>query len=534
MLRKEKRRPSLLSGVLLLTVANLGVKLIGLVFKIPLSHMLGDEGMGYFNAAYTIYSWLYIISTAGLPVAVSIMISDAAEREDHRTVDRVFRVAMTAFLTIGIVGCLLMTLLSSPLSSLIGNRGSRDAIVTVAPTLLFVSIVGGLRGYFQGCKRMLPTAMSQLIEAAGKLVLGMLFGRYAASRGEPLQVVAAYAILGVTLGTAIGALYLGILGIVDRRRSHAVRSVIPEKRESGTLTALLKIAVPITVSSAVMSLTNLIDLGVIMNRLTGAGYSEAAAAALFGNYTTLVVPMSHLPTVLIYPIASTIVPYLSSELAKSKKEGAVALSEAALRFVSIITLPAAAGLALFGGRILSLFFKSESAAIAAPALAVLAPGIFFLGVVTVTNAILEANGRAGATVRSMVLGALLKTVLSYLLIGNPSFGIYGAAIGTVACYAVTSVVNLIEMHRVVGRLPSFHAFFIKPLAATGATMLIAVGICKLTESCFWGSLHTLLLLLFTVALYAVFLFLFRVFEATDLSRLPFGRKILAHFNRIAN
>ena len=98
MLQKEKKHPSLLGGVLLLTVANLGVKVIGLVFKIPLSHLLGDEGMGYFNAAYTIYSWLYIISTAGLPVAVSILISGAAEREDYQTVDRVFRVAMISFL----------------------------------------------------------------------------------------------------------------------------------------------------------------------------------------------------------------------------------------------------------------------------------------------------------------------------------------------------------------------------------------------------------------------------------------------------
>lgn len=534
MLRKEKKRPSLLGGVLLLTVANLGVKVIGLVFKIPLSHLLGDEGMGYFNAAYTIYSWLYIISTAGLPVAVSIMISGAAEREDQKTVDRVFRVAMTAFLLIGFVGCLLMTLLSAPLSDLIGNRGSRDAIVAVAPTLLFISIVGGLRGYFQGCKQMLPTAVSQLIEAAGKLVLGILFGRYAASRGEPLQVVAAYAILGVTIGTAIGALYLGILGILDRIRSRTVRSVIPEQREGGTLAALMKIAIPITVSSAVMSLTNLIDLGFIMNRLTGAGYSEAEAAALFGNYTTLVVPMSHLPTVLIYPIASSIVPYLSSELAKSRREGAVSLSEAALRFVSMITLPAAAGLALFGRQILSLFFRSESARIAAPALAVLAPGIFFLGIVTVTNAILEANGRAGATVRSMTLGAVVKTALAYLLIGNPSFGIYGAAIGTVCCYAVTAIINLIEMRRVVGRLPSFQAFFAKPLAATGATMLVAVGVCKLTEMYLPPSLHTLLLLALTAALYIVFLILFRVFEATDLSRLPFCEKILARLGRIAN
>ncbi len=519
----KTRGPTLLGGVLLLTVANLAVKVIGLIFKIPLSHLLGDEGMGYFNTAYTIYSWLYIISTAGLPVAVSIMISGAAEQEDRRAVDRIFRIAMAILLTVGLIGCFLMILLATPLSRLLGSEVSRSAIIAVAPTLLFISVVGGLRGYFQGCKRMLPTAVSQLIEALGKLILGLLFGGYAASRGASLGEIAAAAILGVTVGTALGALYLIGLRLAERRKTPSCGKASYVSGDRRILRSMLALALPITLSSAVTSLTNLIDLGFIMNRLTSLGMAEAEATALFGNYTTLVVPMSHLPSVFIYPIAASLVPYLSSELASGRRERAARLSESALRFASVITLPAMLGFALFGGRLLSIFFRAESAALAAPTLAVLAPSVFFLGLTTVTNAILEANGRAGATLRSMLLGALVKGVIGYFLIGDSRFGIYGAAIGTVACYALTATLNLFTIGGIVGRLPSFYNFFFKPLAATAGAVLPTLLLSRFFG--FNGTLGTCLLMFIAGAVYLSLLLILRVLEPEELQKMP----IIGHF-----
>ena len=194
------KKPSLLSGVMILTVANLSVKVIGLLFKVPLSHLLGDEGMGYFNSAYTVYSWLYVIATAGIPLALSILISEASEQKDEERVRRIFRVAMSALFVLGAVGSSIMLLLSRQLANAIGSGDSRMAVFAIAPTLLFVSLSGGIRGYFQGRRNMLPTALSQLFEALGKLVLGVFFGIYAARRGEPTPIIAAYAILGVTIG----------------------------------------------------------------------------------------------------------------------------------------------------------------------------------------------------------------------------------------------------------------------------------------------------------------------------------------------
>lgn len=532
MLERKHKQPALLAGVLLLTVANMTVKVIGLLFKVPLSYLLGDEGMGYFNAAYSIYSWLYIVATAGLPVAVSILISDAAERGRNRRVERIFRVAMAVFLMIGAIGFFLMFAFASPLSRTIGNGGSRYAIAAVAPTLFFICVAGGIRGYFQGQKEMLPTAISQIIEAAGKLVLGILFGTLALRQGKPIPIVAAYAILGVTVGTAAGALYLLICTTIDRRRKGRNRAFEIEDDTTGILGPLFRIALPITLSSAVMSLTNLIDLGFIMNRLRSGGFSESQAATLFGNYTTLAVPLFHLPSVLIYPVASSVVPYISAALATGNRQGVRSLMATALRFTSVLSLPCAAGLALFSARILSLFFRAESAALAAPALSVLAPGVFFSAIVAVTNAILQANGRAALTVWSMCTGAALKMLIGYIMIGNPTFGIYGAAVGTVACYAAAAVMNLAFIGKTFGYLPSFASLFSKPFASTAAALLLSLCLGRLLLPILPDKLMTLFLIAATAVLYALFLFLFGAVHADDLGKIPKGELFVRLFRRI--
>ena len=524
---RKRNGPSLLSGVLVLSAASLSVKMIGLLFKIPLSHLLGDEGMGYFNSAYTIYGWLYIIATAGLPVALSILISNASERGDEARVRSIFRVAMLTLFFVGAIGSLGMLLFSGWLAGSIGSVGSRASIFAIAPTLLFVAISGGIRGYFQGRRQMLPTAVSQLLEAGGKLVLGMLFGSYAARRGESVSVIAAYAILGVTLGTMLGTAYLAILAFLDGRTVCTPKAGGEVRTEGGELRALLVIALPITLSASVAGLTNLIDLTFIMNLLPKAGYSVKEATALFGNYSTLVVPVSHVPAILISPITSSLVPYLSAELARGNRERAGELSATALRFVSILTLPAMMLLALFGKRILSLVFDPTSAAVAAPILAALSPSIFFFGLCNVTSAILEANGKCGATLRSMSVGAAVKVSIGFLLIGNPVFGIYGAVIGSVACYATAAVLNLLEIRRTLGELPSILDFFTRPFLAASLSAFLSVLFLRGLGDRLTGVALTLTLLTFSCLSYLVLLPLFRAILQKDLVHLPFFSKIVA-------
>lgn len=522
-----KKGESLLWGVFVLSLASLSVKIIGLCFKIPLSHLLGDEGMGYFNSAYTIYGWLYVIATAGLPLALSILVSGASEKGDEHRVRATLRVAMTVLFSVGFVGSLFMLLLSGGLARIIGSRGSRAAIFAIAPTLLFVSVSGGIRGYFQGRRQMLPTALSQLIEAAGKLFLGILFCRVAVDRGASVQITAAYSILGVTVGTLLGTLYLIILLFIDLRKRRRIMRPSFAYAKRGELGELLSIALPITLSASVSGLTNLIDLTFIMNLLPRAGYGIREATAIFGNYSTLVVPISHAPLVLISPVTSSLVPYLTAELARQDLRKAGELSSSALRFVSILTLPAMTLLSLFGEPILSIVFDPTSSAVAAPILAAISPSIFFFGLCSVTNAILEASGRCTATLRSMSIGAAVKIAIGFLLIGNPRFGIYGAVLGSVGGYATSATLNLLEIKRRLGCLPSMTDFFAKPFAAASVSAFLSVLAAGAMKERGIGSMETVVILTLALFSYVVLLPLFRAISKADLVHLPLFSKWLA-------
>ena len=161
------------SGVLVLTITNLLVKFIGLMFKIPMHGIIGDEGMGYYNSAYTFYTYLYMVSTAGLPTAISIMISDSRANRQIKQVKRIFHISLLLFIVIGIISTMIMFFGAGLMSTAIGAAPTRYSIMAIAPTLLFICITSSLRGYFQGYQQMIPTAISQFLEAAAKLGVGI-------------------------------------------------------------------------------------------------------------------------------------------------------------------------------------------------------------------------------------------------------------------------------------------------------------------------------------------------------------------------
>ena len=219
-LKEKDASRSLLGGVLILGAGNLAVKLIGLFFKIPLSRQLGDLGMGYFNTGYTVYSWLFLVGCTGFPVAVSMLVSEAiaTEKDDRNGARRVLFTSLLFLFVIGGAGCLLLLLFADRIALRIGNPGSAAAIASIAPAVLFCSLSGGIRGYFQGKKRMGPTAVSQLIEAVLKLALGIAFARRALVMGYALPYAAAAAIRGVTVGCAASSVFLFFELLFERER----------------------------------------------------------------------------------------------------------------------------------------------------------------------------------------------------------------------------------------------------------------------------------------------------------------------------
>ena len=521
------------TGVLFLGGANILVKIIGLLFKIPMSYYLGDEGMGYFNSAYQIYTWLYMFSTAGLPVAVSILVSESRTRGNVQQVRRIERVTWLAFLALGLSSTALMLFGARPLALMIGTPDARYCIAAIAPTMLFICLSSAMRGYFQGFQQMAPSAVSQVLEALGKLLIGVLLASYAIAQGYPLPLVAAYAVAGLAVGEAAGTAYLLLARWLYARsgRLAILASAESEAPTNGIFARLLKIALPITFSSLVMGLTGMIDLVIVQRRLQQIGYLPAAATAFYGNYTTLVVPMFNLPPALIYPIATAAVPLLSATLAAGDRAAGERLVSSILRITSLIAMPCALGMAVFSRPILRLFFRADMADAAAPLLSVLAIGSLFLSLLSVTNAILQANGLAGRPVISMLLGGAVKLASSYLLIGMPQVGTMGVPLGTVLCYLAAMLCNLGMMMKQLSLRPSLSYTFFRPFLAAAVSVGAALGF----YLAFGGDAGGKLLILPTMAIaaliYAAAAFLTRAVTGEDLRLLPGGKRLIKLFSR---
>ncbi len=448
-----------LSGVSYLTISALLVKVIGFLYRIPMLTYLGTEGMGYFNTAYELYALFCVISTAGLPVAMSVLISSCEAGGQQRQVKRIFRVSFWAFLIIGLLGSLVLFGFAEGLSALLKNKGAAAGMRMISPTVLLICLSSAYRGYFQGKRQMAPTAISQVIEALGKLVLGVLFAAYAHQRGYDLPVVAAYAVLGLTVGTGVSVIYLWVQKWVYDARHPPYPDVLPSIQEQEACPAaythllrrLLSIAVPVTLGAGVMGVTKLVDVALIFRRLQSAGFASVEAASLYGCYSTLAVPLFNMLPSLTTSVSLSAVPSLSSALGSGERgrDEAKQTVLSALRMTLWVAIPGALGLSVFAKDILSLLFGHQPEAVvqATPWLSCLALAIPASCLITVTGGLLQAAGRSERPVISMLVGIIVKSVLAYFLMGDPRIAMMGAPISTVACDVTIVLCNLFFLYK---------------------------------------------------------------------------------------
>ncbi len=476
-IKNESGAKSFMSGVMVLSLSTLIVKIIGLAFKIPMLSLLGAEGMGYFNSAYEIYALLCVVSTAGLPVALSMLVSAARARGDIAEIKRIFKTSLRLFCVIGACGAVAMMIFASRFSQFIGNPDSYLSILAIAPALFFICLASAVRGYCQGFGDMVPTALSQLIEALSKLGLGVLFALFAIKKGYGVYAVSAFAIFGITVGTLLSLVYLFFA-----RKKHGIflsddKSSVKKKRADTALKSLLRIAFPITLGALVMGLTRIIDMTLIMRRLQDIGVSVAESNKIYGAYTTLAVPVFSLIPALITPVSMALVPSLSAALERGSVAEQRAINENAMRITAVFALPASLGLAVFSRQVLELLFFSQNEAIeiSAPLLSVLGISVVFSCLITTTNAILQSYRKVLLPIISMAVGVAVKLVTSYLLIGDDRFGALGAPIGSLVCSVVVTALNLWFMRHEAGMLFSIKTVFFKPLAASALSVGGAVA-----------------------------------------------------------
>ena len=527
-----------LSGVCILSLSTVLVKILGLASKIPLIAKLGAEGMGYFNSAYELYALLCVISTAGLPTALSMLVS-GEERETEKgwiRIRHIFRCGFSVFLLIGGVGTVCLFVGAKPLSELIESPNARFCILAIAPALLFVCIASAVRGYFQGLRNMTPTAVSQLIEAVGKLLFGIFFADQALKRGAKLPVAAAWAVLGVSLGCLLSAVYLLLSKwreSVGSKKGNCFTK-FTGKTQKDVVKRLLKIAVPITLSSAVISMSRLVDMTMMIRRLQDLGLTVADANRIYGAYTTMAVPVFSLLPSLIAPISMALIPQLNIAVGRGSLIGQKTSIETSCRLTVLFSMPASMGIILFAKPILGMLFSSESESIllCAPLLSVLGMSVLFSGLITTTNAILQAYRKVGLPILSMSVGLLIKIVSSYLLMGIPQIGAMGAPISTFFCNVTVVLMNLLFISNHAGTLEiGFGKLLLRPVIPSLAAVLGAFALYLPIFKKVGERPALMLAICLALLLYGGLSLWMGVIRQEDLRFLPLGEKIIKKIKR---
>ena len=543
------KKQTFLQGTAVLAMATVLVKLMGFLFKVPLNNIIGEDGFGYFNTAYDVYNVLLMISTTGLPVAMSRMISQAQTLGNHAQIKRIYRTSLYVFLTIGMVGSLGMLFFCRQLSVMVTtNENSWAAIAALAPCVLLICLVSAYRGFFQGQSNMTPTSVSQIFEAVTRLVVGLglawlvmkLTGKayvrmqgIVLAPGETAQdygditLAAGGAILGVTLGSLISVVYLHH----KFRQSNQILSLGggTAKSTRSTMKELLSIAVPITLGSAGLQIINLFDTMIYMRRLTGAlQWTEKMADSAKGVYnfcqTVFALPCSFIPTITI-----AVIPAITASLTRKDLAEAKATSESSVRTMALIAMPCAAGLFVMAEPVIRLLcstYTEDKIQLAATMLAILGLTVIFNSLVLLLNAIMQAHGDVVTPVVNMLIGGIIKIIVNYILVGQPNLNIVGAPIGTFICYISITALDLIAMKRHISARPAIFKNIIRPglsSAIMGAATFMVYRV--LSNAISSWKLACLLSLAFAVVLYAVLVVFLRCLTYEDCMLLPKGEKI---------
>ncbi len=454
-----------------MSLSTIIVKIIGMFYKIPLNAIIGDQGFTYFTAAYDIYTVLLVISTTGLPVAMSRMVSEAHTLGNGKQMQRIFKTALIAYMSIGLLGTGAMMLFPGALANMMKTPKASYSIFALGPAVFFICFASAGRGYFQGQGDMRPTAFSQIIEAAGKLFLGLSLAYLVMNWSGSEAYSSGATIAGISIGAGLSALYVLISHGKNRKEVSAMGGTADSYRN--TAKRLFAIAVPITIGAAGLQLINLLDSmtvvrrllsaaegdGVIMNKLMdiarmnpSSDQSLAQDAAEIGKgIYSFCQTIFNFPTAFIPCITAAIIPAITANLTKKDYVGVKEVQNSSLRVMSLIAAPCAVGMLVLAEPIMALLggHEGERLKIAALLLAFLAPTIIVNSVTTMTTAIMQAHNHMVIPVINTLIGGLLKVGVNYILVGNPNIGILGAPIGTFVCFLVIMTLNLIAMKRVL-------------------------------------------------------------------------------------
>lgn len=467
-------------GALILSASGFLSKLCGAVFKIPLTNLVGATAMGYFGSAYSIYNFLLSLATAGIPTGISTMVARSIANKKYKDINSLLKIAASVFLVVGGAITVLGIVFARPLAEFMNTADAYWCVVAIMPAVFFITVVAIFRGYFQGHNNMVPTALSNVIEASMKLVAGYGIALALHLQGYDTPVVVGGAMAGVTLGTVISALFMLIRYFV-RGESYrlSVRDCLNDEEtpRKDLSRQFFAITFPVMISSVTANLMSALDAFFVVNRME-LYRSNDWANLRWGCYSSMALTLFNLPSFFIISIGTSLVPSISMAYARKDRAAIGSTLDSALKFSAILAFAFGFGMSAVSEEAIRLFYggqDAETIAIASRLLEIVSFALVCVGLTNVTASILQSVGKAHLSVVSVAIGSLIKTVSTFFLVSVESINIYGAPISTNIAYPIMLLINLAFIRKHLGFTPKIRDVFVKPLICAVGCYLSVKG-----------------------------------------------------------
>lgn len=522
----EKKKVSFVQGAAILGIAGLIVKVIGAAFRIPLANTIGLIGTSYYDTAYPYYSWLLVISSSGLPTAISKMVSERVTLGDYRGAHRVFTTAMQILCCIGLLTSILMFFGSDYIARLHMLPEAAYCFKALAPALFFVALMCAYRGYMQGMQQMVPTAISQVVEQVGKLAVGLTLAFMLLDAGP--EYAAMGALIGVTVSELLALIYVMLS---YRRRWPKIRARLERsvRREAEPVAArLIAIALPITIGASISPLASVVDSALIIRILLKLGYAKETAQTAFSLMRTNVATLTNMPGVLTMALAMSLVPAISAFSAKRDHAGVQDTARLGLKLALIIGLPCAVGLFVLASPILAMLYPNLTEGeltLAVDLMHTSSIGVIFLSLVQSMTGVIQGMGKPNVPVFNLFIGFVLKVASLLALMNIPQINIQGAAVSTVVCYAFAGIADTIYVIRRAKLRLGLVDVLLKPVLSSGVMGFLVFMIYSFMQEMEHQVLPTLAAVAVGVFAYGVMAIYFRFFTREELAYIPGGQRI---------
>lgn len=520
----SRNQKSIVGGMAVLSLAGLICKVVGALYRIPLSYIIGEQGLATYQLVFPAYNLFLTISSAGLPVAISRMVSYSLAKDQPSRAKKVFRIALCALTALGLIAMMVMIVFRSGLAARTGDPASEPGFAVIAPSLLLVCTISAFRGFIQGQQDMAPTAVSQLIEQVGKVIICLPLAYIG------MKVSVAYGAAGMLLGTsiaeAVALLYIFLVYL--RRKKDFARipedaSLAPADSRS-LIKELAATSIPMTATACIVPLSGFIDSGMMLRRLTQyAGLDFSFAKSLYGCYSGYVLTLINVPTAIALALATSLVPSISAAYATGDHEQMKNQTAMGLRISFLIGLPCTVGMCLLSREILALiyhFSTEELLTRSAQLLNLSSMTVILFTLVQSTSGILHGLKKERLPMYTLIAGVAVKIALNYLLIGNPRLNMFGAPIASICCYTISMIPNLLFVLKYTGMKFDASAILWKPCLATAVMGVVLFACKRLLPS---GRLITVLLVLIGIGVYFAAAMLVGALKKEDLA--PILRKL---------